>query len=162
MHTRENHAGKPPSRAQAQVKRDTDAILARLTAKEMTNNPVTMAVVALTDPVTSWIMTMMGKPELKASSIDPIVKSITITMIYARTPLRAIVQNRARGTACLALRTSSLMCSAPSNPDDVSWTNRKILKVVLPVKLHAQVSIPRFQLTNPLLQPEEVDVSRKI
>ena len=80
IHTRENHDGKPPSRDQAHVKRDTDAILARLTENEMMNNPVIIAVVALTDPVTSWTITMMGKLESKASSIEPSDVSITITM----------------------------------------------------------------------------------
>lgn len=80
VHTRENHDGRPPSRDQAHVKRDTDAILARLTENEMMNNPVIMAVVALTDPVTSWTITMMGKLEFKASSIEPIDASITMTI----------------------------------------------------------------------------------
>jgi hypothetical protein len=46
----------------------------------MMNNPVIIAVVALTDPVTSWTITMMGKLEFKASLIEPNDVSITMTI----------------------------------------------------------------------------------
>ncbi|KAL8791899.1 MAG: hypothetical protein Q9195_005475 [Heterodermia aff. obscurata] len=42
--------GNPPSRAQAHVRRDTDAMLAKPTQYEMMNNPKRRAVVALVEP----------------------------------------------------------------------------------------------------------------
>lgn len=47
----EKKLGKPPSRAQAHVRRDAEAILPRVTAQEMTSKPQTIAVAARVDPV---------------------------------------------------------------------------------------------------------------
>lgn len=75
----------------------------------MTNRPVTMAVVAATEPVAVCKIATIGLLEFKASSIDPIDTSMTMTMTYPKTPFINIDQKIARGTADLAFLTSSLM-----------------------------------------------------
>jgi hypothetical protein len=78
--TWENHGGSAPSRAQAQVRRETEAILARFTDNEITRSPQTIAVAALTDPVACMQISMIGKLEFKASSSEPMVKRRVMTI----------------------------------------------------------------------------------
>ena len=56
----ENHLGRPPSRAQAHVSLDADAMLPSVTAMLMTRRPETIAVAALTDPVACVQISMIG------------------------------------------------------------------------------------------------------
>lgn len=90
-HTKENHAGSPPSRDHAHVNRDVEAILAKFMASEITSSPHTIAVVALTDPVACLQISIMGKLEFKALSKRPMVNRTVMTIAYARTPLMATV-----------------------------------------------------------------------
>ena len=130
----ENQAGRPPSRAHAQVSLEADAILPRVTAVDTTSKPDTMAVAALTEPVACVQISTIGNVAFTAASRSPRKNNITNIIAYARRPFRATVQNMARGTAWRALRTSSDMCTAPSNPGTMvshlhqtqwMWTNSR-------------------------------------
>lgn len=125
------YAGIPPSLDQAHVRRETEAMLARLTLKDTTKRPVIIAVVAPFDPVMARRMARTGEEALRASSTEPMETKMTQTMMKPKQPFMKMDQNMARGTADLALRVSSLMWIALSNP----------------VKLHTQVNIPRFYAT---------------
>ena len=121
--TYENQVGKPPSRAQAHVRREADAMLLTVTTNEMTSSPETIAVAARLEPVACMQTSMIGKGALTAASKSPRQKRTVKAKAYASMPFSATVQKMALGTARLAFRTSSDRWTAPSKPfrSSVDW-----------------------------------------
>ena len=74
----ENHAGRAPSRDQAQVNRDADAMLPKLTAQEMIRRPQTIAVAAFTEPVACTQISTIGKGAFSTASRSPMQKRMTM------------------------------------------------------------------------------------
>lgn len=108
--------GSPPSLAQAQLNRDTEAIEARL-LDMLTNQKSVHTVAAAALFLTVLYRTASdGTYACMATSIGPIEMRNTDIWMMAMIPFMKMDQKMARGTADLAFLVSSLMWMALSKP----------------------------------------------
>jgi hypothetical protein len=99
----------PPSRAKANVNRETEVSSAKLEAKAMTIMADSIADAPALEFVACLKMAMIGKPVfvLRASSMFPIEKSRASNIPNASKPLMTIERNITRGIVTAASLTSS-------------------------------------------------------
>lgn len=165
------YAGRPPSRAQAQDKRETEEMVVMLPLRPRRTKQQMMTVVAACDPVVLSRIVAKGFAEPRTVSTSPIYVSMRAAMITPRVPLMPMDQTMALGTADLALRVSSLMWMTPSTPgNSIGLVKSSILverrgsRMHLPVMLKIQVNMPSCHATKGLeSHPEKVmDSSKKL
>ncbi len=117
----------PPSRAKANVNRDTEVSNAKLDAKAMMMIVDSIAEAPALEPVASLKISIMGKPVgvLRTFSTFPMEKRSASSMANARTPLIMIVRKMTFGIVVAESFTSSdLRCrSALAHRDCLMHTH---------------------------------------